>query len=203
MLNLLRERPMTYDATTNQLVLARVGYAGFRLYAPTIDAVDGLRRYFESQGLPVHTEAQRIQEVLALDRSLTLLFWGIAVVGMVGGAMALLASAYAAVERKRRDLGVLRLLGVSRRTLFRYPMYQSLMICVGAFIVAMVFFTGMALAINDWFRGHLNPGESFCRLPPSALTGALGLTLLIAMLAAACAAWRVTQVDPAEALRDE
>jgi putative ABC transport system permease protein len=203
MLNLLRERPMTYDATTNQLVLARVGYAGFRLYAPTIDAVDGLRRYFESQGLPVHTEAQRIQEVLALDRSLTLLFWGIAVVGMVGGAMALLASAYAAVERKRRDLGVLRLLGVSRRTLFRYPMYQSLMICVGAFIVAMVFFTGMALAINDWFRGHLNPGESFCRLPPSALTGALGLTILIAMLAAACAAWRVTQVDPAEALRDE
>ena len=59
---------------------------------------------------------------------------------MVGGAMALLASLYAAVERKRRDLGVLRLLGLSRRTLCRYPMYQSLMICVGGFIVALLFF---------------------------------------------------------------
>ena len=202
-LNLLRERNMTYDATTNQFVLTRGGYAGFRLYAKTIDDVDDLRRYFESQGLPVHTEAQRIKEVIDLDRYLTLLFWGIAAVGMVGGAMALLASSYAAVERKRRDLGVLRLLGVSRRTLFRYPMYQSLMICVGGFIVALLFFFGMAIAINDWFHHHLSPGESFCRLPPAALTGAFGLTLMVAMLAATCAAWRVTQIDPAEALRDE
>ena len=33
--------------------------------------------------------------------------------------------------------------------------------------------------------------------------GASGLTLLVALLASTCAAWRVTQIDPAEALRDE
>jgi putative ABC transport system permease protein len=203
MLNLLHERDMTYDTATHQFVLSRLGYAGFRLYAKTIDDVDTLRRYFESQGLPVQTEAQRIQEVTDLDRSLTLLFWGIATVGMVGGAMALLASLYATVERKRRELGVLRLLGISRRTLFRYPLYQGLMIGVGGFATAMLFFTGMALAIQGWFHHHLGPGESFCRLPPSHTAGALGLTLLMAMLAATCAAWRVTQIDPAEALRDE
>jgi putative ABC transport system permease protein len=202
-LNLLHERNMTYDTATHQFVLSRLGYAGFRLYAKTIDDVDTLRRYFESQGLPVQTEAQRIQEVTDLDRSLTLLFWGIATVGMVGGATALLASLYATVERKRRELGVLRLLGISRRTLFRYPIYQGLMISVGGFATAMLFFTGMALAIHGWFHNHLGPGESFCRLPPSHTAGALGLTLLMAMLAATCAAWRVTQIDPAEALRDE
>jgi putative ABC transport system permease protein len=68
-LNLLRERNMTYDATTNQFVLTRGGYAGFRLYAKTIDDVDDLRRYFESQGLPVHTEAQRIKEVIEIATS--------------------------------------------------------------------------------------------------------------------------------------
>jgi len=98
---------------------------------------------------------------------------------------------------------VLRLLGVSRRTLFRYPIYQGLMISVGGFAIAMLFFTGMALAINGVFHKHLGPGESFCRLPLSHTAGALGLTLLVAMLAATCAAWRVTQIDPAEVLRDE
>jgi putative ABC transport system permease protein len=202
-LNLFRERNMTYDATMNQFVLARLGYAGFRLYAKTIDDVDNLRRHFESQGLPVHTEAQRIQEVTDLDRSLTLLFWGIAAVGIVGGAMALLASLYAAVERKRRELGVLRLLGLSRRMLCRYPIYQGLMIGGGGFATAMLFFTSMALAINGWFHGHLGPGESFCRLPPSHTAGASALTLLVALLAASCAAWRVTRIEPADALRDE
>jgi putative ABC transport system permease protein len=203
MLNLFRERNLTYDATTHQFVLSRLGYAGFRLYARSIDEVDNLRRYFESQGLPVHTEAQRIKEVTDLDRYLTLLFWGIATVGMLGGTTALLASLYATVERKRRDLGVLRLLGMSRRTLFRYPLYQGLMISGGGFAIAMLFFSGMALAINGWFHNHLGAGESFCRLPSWHTAGALGLTLLVAMLAATCAAWRVTQIDPAEALRDE
>jgi putative ABC transport system permease protein len=203
MLNLFRERNMTYDAMTNQFVLARLGYAGFRLYATTIDTVDDLRRDIESQGLPVHTEAQRIQEVSDLDRALTLLFWGIAAVGIVGGALALLASLYATVERKRRDLGVLRLLGLSRRTLCRYPIYQGLMISVGGFAIAMLFFSGMAQAINGWFQAHLGPGESFCQLPPAYTAGASALTLLVALLAATCAAWRVTHIDPAEALRDE
>jgi len=202
-LNLFRERNMTYDATTHQFVLARLGYAGFRLYATSIDDVDHLRRYFESQGLPVNTEAQRIQEVTELDRSLTLLFWGIAAVGIVGGATTLLASLYAAMERKRRELGVLRLLGLSRRTLCRYPIYQGLMISAGGFAMAMLFFTSMALAINGWFSGHLGPGESFCRLSPAHTAGASALTLLVALFAATCAAWRVTQIDPAEALRDE
>jgi putative ABC transport system permease protein len=202
-LNLFRERHITYDATVDQFVLSRQGYAGFRLYARTIHDVDGLRRYFASQGLPVHTEAQRIQEVTDLDRYLTLLFWGIALVGIVGGAMALLASLYASVERKRRELGVLRLLGLSRRTLFRYPIYQGLMISAGGFAMALLFFTGMATAINWWFRDHLGPGESFCRIPAAYTAGAAGLTLFIATLAATSAAWRVTQIDPAEALRDE
>jgi putative ABC transport system permease protein len=202
-LNLFRERSLTYDTTMKQFILSRLGYAGFRLYAKTIDEVEGLRRYFENQGLPIHTEAQRIKDVTDLDRYLTLLFWGIAAVGIVGGATALLASLYAAVERKRRDLGVLRLLGVSRQMLFRYPIYQGLMISAGGFGTAMLFYTVMAMAINGWFHGHLGPGESFCRLPAAHSAGALGLTLLVAVLAATCAAWRVTQIDPAEALRDE
>jgi putative ABC transport system permease protein len=202
-LSVLRERNLTYDVATGEFVLSRQGYAGFRLYAKAIDDVDGIRRYFADEDLPVQTEAERIKDVTDLDHYLTLLFWAIAAVGILGGTTALIASLYASVERKRRELSVLRLLGLSRRVLLRYPIYQSMLISTGGYAVAILFFTGMTTAINTWFSEHLREGESFCQLPLLHAGGTLVVTLLVAGLAATCAAWRVGQIDPAEALRDE
>ena len=202
-LNLLRYRPITYDATLQTFVLPRLGYASFRLYATTIDAVEGLRRYFTDNQIPVHTEAQRIQDVTDLDTYLTLLFWCVATIGMLGGAAALVASLYASVERKRRALSVLSLLGLPRVALFRYPVYQGIVLSAGGYLVALLCFAAMARIINRFFRAHLGHGESFCMLSVLHVGSACLLTLLIAVLAATWAAWRVTQIEPAEALRDE
>jgi putative ABC transport system permease protein len=200
---LSQSREVAFERDREEFVLTRRGYAGFRLYAKTIDTVEGLRQFFEDQAIPVHTEAGRIKDVRDLDTYLTLIFWLIATVGILGGVMALLASLYASVERKKRELSVLRLLGLSGPGLFRYPIYQGMLIGTGGFVVAVVFFSMIAAVINTLFRAHLAPGESFCRLPVLHGASALGITLLIAVLAAAVAAWRVTQIDPAEALRDE
>ena len=202
-LKLSQLREVAFDREREEFVLTRRGYAGFRLYAKTIDTVEGLRQFFESESLPIHTEARRIKDVLDLDKYLTLIFWLIATVGILGGVMALLASLYASVERKKRELSVLRLLGLSGPVLFRYPIYQGVLIGTGGFVVAVVFFSVIAAMINTLFRAHLAAGESFCRLPVLHAVSALGITILIAILAAAVAAWRVTQIEPAEALRDE
>ena len=77
------------------------------------------------EGLDINAHVQEINRVQVLDRGLTRLFWLVAVVGMVGGFAALVASLYAAVERKRRDLGVIRLMGLSRYQVFGFPIYQS------------------------------------------------------------------------------
>lgn len=203
-LNLSKQRQLSYDSELKTFVLARRGYAGFRLYARTIDDVNALRLHFENtEGIPVHTEAQRIKDVKDLDRYLTLLFWFIAAVGVLGGTTALIASLYASVERKKRELGVLRLIGLSRAALFRYPIYQGVLIGIGGFIVAIVFFQSMATAINRFFAAHLGAGESFCKLPLTHASGALLATILIAILAASWASGRVMRIEPAEALRDE
>jgi putative ABC transport system permease protein len=202
-LKLFQYRTIQYDRDLHEFVLSRRGYAAFRLYAKTIDDVDGLRRYFEGQGITVHTEAGRIKDVIDLDTYLTLIFWLIAAVGVVGGVTALLASLYAAVERKKRELGVLRLLGLSRPALFRYPIYQGMLIGLGGFMVAIIFFESMAMLINSLFAVHLQVGESFCRLPVVHTASALAVTIVIAMVAATFAAWRITLIEPAEALRDE
>jgi putative ABC transport system permease protein len=202
-LRLSQLRGIAYEKDAGEFVLSRRGYAGFRLYAKTIDTVDGLRQYFESESIPVHTEARRIKDVVDLDRYLTLIFWLIATVGIIGGVLALLASLYASVERKKRELSVLRLIGLSGPLLFRYPIYQGMLIGTGGFVVALVFFTAIATTINTLFSAHLAADESFCRLPIMHAISALGVTIVVAILAATVAAWRVTQIEPAEALRDE
>ncbi|MGE4293850.1 MAG: ABC transporter permease [Desulfovibrio sp.] len=202
-LNLFGERNVGFDALTGEFTLARRGYAGFRLYAATIDDVDGLRRELEAQGVTVSTEAERIRDVMELDGYLTLIFLLIAGVALVGGAASLTASLYASVERKRRDLSVLRLLGLSGPTLFRFPVYQGALIAVAGFGVAFSFFEIMAVVINTLFHEHLQAEESLCRLEPWHLGAALAGTVLIAVAAGSVAAWRVTRIEPAEALRDE
>jgi putative ABC transport system permease protein len=202
-LNLFTERNIAFDPGQNQFVLKRRGYAGFRLYAATIDDVDGLKRHLEAQGIPVHTEAQRIRDVMELDGYLTLLFLLISAVGICGGVAALTASLYASVERKRKELSVLRLIGFSRGALFRFPVYQGVLIAGSGFLLALAFFFVMAWTVNALFRSHLQAGESFCRLSAWHLVLSVTAVGILASLSSFAAAWRVASIDPAESLRDE
>lgn len=202
-LNLFQVRSILYQEQEERFLLARRGYAGFRLYAAGIDDVEPLRRHFQAQGLTVHTEAERIQDVVRMDSYLTLIFWLVALVGLAGGVASLTASFYAAVERKRRDLSVLRLLGLSRFTLFFFPVFQGVMVGAGGFLAAWLFFAALALAINTLFQDHLQAQESLCRLHWWHLCAALAATLLVGLVSAGMAALRASSVDPAETLRND
>ena len=119
-LNLFRERMIRYEPLEDSFIFSRRGYPGFRLYAQSIDQVDALRRFFEEREIPVYTQAERIRDVRELDFFLTMIFWLIAVMVMVGGMASLVASLYASVERKRKELSVLRLIGLSGTSLIRF-----------------------------------------------------------------------------------
>ena len=200
---LLRNRPLIFDETSNDFLLARGGYAGFRMYASSLENVSSLKRHLEGQGISVNTEAERIDDVMRLDKYLSLIFWLIAAGSLVGGAACLLSNIYAGIERKRRELAVLRLLGLSGGAFIRFPLYTAGFFAIFGFLVAMALFLCMATLINLLFGGHLQAGESLCRLawwhPPVAL----GLTLAVSLLAGGIAAKRSIGVDPADALRND
>ena len=210
-LKLFAYRNIRYDEDVGEFVLFRRGYAGFRMYAKTIDDVDGLRKFFEDQFIPVHTEMRDIKKVNDLDRGMTLVFWLLAAVGIAGSVASLTASLYASVERKKREMSVLRLIGLSGMKLFRFPVYQGVIIGAGGFLVSMILFEIFSSFINTWFSPYidkllgfpLEQGVSFCRLPFLHISAVLAGIIVIASLAATVAAFRITRIEPAEALRDE
>ncbi len=202
-LRLLADRQIAFIPESKKFVLARQGYAGFRLYTTTIDQVDSLRQDFESRGIGVNTQAERIRDVKELNYYLTLIFWIITAAAAIGGAATLAASLYGSVERKRREIAVLRLLGFSRTRLLAFPLYQGILLGLGGLAVAAGFFYLLAGLINHLFADMIRANESLCTLAPVHILWFLGGIIIIAMVAAIGAAWRVTRLELVEALRDE
>lgn len=197
------QRAVHYDSQQGELLLDRVGFRGFRLYTRSIDDVPGLARELRRQGIEVIAEIEAIERIRVLDQGLTRIFWLVALVGIAGGIAALVASLYAAVERKKQPLGVMRLLGFSRRDLFRFPIYQGVIIALLSFGTAAAGYFGLAAVINRVFATDLAMGQRICHLPTGHLMAAVFGTLLLAWASTLVAAWTSTRIEPAEALRYE
>lgn len=178
---------------------ARV-YPGFRLYARDLDAVETLRLHFAGRDQEVATQAEAIAQVRSLSRNLTLVFWIIAGLALAGAFAAMAASTLAAVERKRRELSVLRLLGVSTAALVSFVVLQALYTGVFSLALAGVLYLAAEAGLNRLFQSAA--GEYACRLLFSHYLLALLATLACSALAAATGGWRAARIEASEGLRD-
>lgn len=203
MLHTAAGRAVSFDPKTKQFAMARGGYRGFRLYARSIDDVPRLVRELEDQGIDVVAEEEAILRIQTLDQGLSRLFRLIALLGVFGGTAVLVASLYAAVERRRRDLGVLRLLGFARSHVFFFPVAQGIIIAVLGLGAGFGGYAVLAASIDRTFTAELAAGEAFCSLPPAYIPLFFLLTVTLAAVASLAAAWRATRIDPAEAIRDQ
>jgi putative ABC transport system permease protein len=177
-------------------------YPAFRLYARSIYDVAGLKLGFERQGIEVRTRAADIELVQRMDRNLATIYWAIAIIGLVGFALSLSASLWANVDRKRKELSVLRLVGFRTGDIVWFPMVQALYTGLLGWALASLIYLGAAEAINQLLADQLAAGQTVCRLLPPHYAVALGLTLASALAAAGMAGWRASRVAPSDGLRE-
>ena len=177
-------------------------YARFRLYAASIYSVAGLEADLAAEGVETRTQVGEIAAMQALDRNLSRVFWLIAALGTAGFVASLAANLLANVERKRRELSIVRLIGFPTRSLVLFPVAQAVLIGVAGALAALGGYWPVATALNVWFAESLEAGESICRLLPPHLGIALAGTLVCAAAAAAWAGLRAARIEPAEGLRD-
>lgn len=175
-------------------------YPGFRLYARALEDVEPLRQYLAAQQVQVVTQAAQIAQVQTLSRNLDLLFWLITTLALVGALAATSAGTLAAIERKQRELAVLRLLGFGSGALLFFVILQALYSGLFASVLSALLYRLAEGGINHLFVQV--PGDYASRLLPEHYLVALGAVLLASALAAALGGRRVARIDASQGIRD-
>ena len=150
----------------------------------------------------MRTRARDIENVKAIERVLTFIFSVIAIIASLGFALSLSGALWINVERKRRDLALLRLLGQRRHGVMLIPAIQAAGIALAAYLLAMLAYGFGANVFNRQLGANLAESQFVCKLEWSDAALAGGLTLMVALLASLVGGYRASKVDPAECLRE-
>lgn len=176
-------------------------YTGFRLFTRSIYDVAELKRWFNEQGIEVRTRASGIETVQRLDRNLSLIYWLIALIGLIGFVISLSASLWANINSKRIELSVLRVVGFGTLDIIWFPIAQSLLTAIFGWWLAVNIFFVASLLINDEITIQLQPGY-VCYLLPIHYLMTLALTCGLALFTALIAGFRSARIEPADGLRE-
>jgi putative ABC transport system permease protein len=194
---------IAFDSRRNSFVIQQDGYRSFRLFAHDLNGVERLSSVLAGQGIKVESSMEQISSLRELDANMTVLVELVGGVTGAGAVGALLTSLLASIERKKREFGVLRLMGTARPHLILIPLAQAQLIVGVAFGLAVVVLRIFAFASDRAFYGKLGPGETFCSIQGSQLAVAWVIAAFMAALVALVASARLFSIEAADAIRWE
>lgn len=177
-------------------------FASLRLFAASLDAVQGLADQLRAQSIEVRTKADEIAMVKAVDKTLGSLFAIIASLAIGGYLLSLAASLWANVDRKRKDLALMRLVGFPPGAVMAFPVVQAALIAVIGTSLSAALAGGVAWIVNTMLANTLSQEEFACLLLPGDIAVALAVTVVLALLASSLGGYRAARIDPAESLRE-
>jgi putative ABC transport system permease protein len=120
----------------------------------------------------------------------------IGIVTILASAIFLLCVMIIRVDERRRDMGVLRLIGVSRGTVFRAIVLEAVAIAVVGSAVGAGLGLVAARIVNAHYAGVYDTTLRFALVTPRIVLIAALLGLLLGVGAGVLAAWRVVSTPP-------
>ncbi|MBR9971140.1 ABC transporter permease [Magnetospirillum sulfuroxidans] len=190
------------DGRDTPMAMAERPFSSARLFARSLDGVAILADRLRAQGMEVRTRADDIELVKAVDRTLGFIFAMVAGLAVGGYLLSLAASLWANVDRKRRELALMRLVGFPPLASLAFPAIQAGLIALSGATLSAGLAFGVAYVVNVSLAANLNREEFVCLLRAADLAIASGATLTLALIASTLGGYRAARIDPAESLRD-
>jgi len=177
-------------------------YARARLYARDIDSVASLERWLNAQHIETGSRLADIDNVKAINHVLGVIFGVIAGAALVGCVASLVGAFLANIDRKRRSLALLRLMGFTAPAVASYMVLQALALALIGYLGGILCYFAGSEAFNQLLGGQRITGSFICQITPVHGLVALLLSLLVAALVALAGVTRALQIQPAESLRE-
>ncbi len=125
----------------------------------------------------------------------------IAVVTVAGSTAFLLALMVIRAEERREIVGMLRLIGVSRRSIVLEVLLEGLVVAVGGAILGVAIAALAQYGINLFFQVRYDTTLVFVRVTPAIALRCLAVALPIGIVTGAAAAWMLVRQPPAGLVR--
>ncbi|MHC8384726.1 ABC transporter permease [Pseudomonas sp. LB3P14] len=177
-------------------------YARARLYARDIDQVAPLERWLNGQHIETSSRLADIDNVKAINHVLGLIFGVIALAALIGCVASMVGAFLANIDRKRKSLAVLRLLGFKRTAVAGFVVLQALLLSLAGYLGGLGFYAVGSHLFDNLLGSSQATGSFVCHITVWHGLGALLLTFLVAALVAVIGAVRAINIEPAESLRE-
>jgi len=177
-------------------------YARARVYAHDIDQVAPLERWLNEQRIETSSRLADIDNVKAINHVLGLIFSVIALAALIGCVASMVGAFLANIDRKRKSLAVLRLLGFNRPAVAGFVVLQALLLSLAGYLGGLVFYFIGSLLFDRLLGSSQATGTFVCHITIGHGLAALLLTFLVAALVAVIGAVRAISIEPAESLRE-
>lgn len=177
-------------------------YAKFRLYAKDLASVIPLYYYLVDQHLNVSSKVREIQNLQAVTHVLNFIYGVIALVSVLGGALALTGLILSALRASKRNFVLLRLMGQGSRGIYGVVMVEGVIIATVGFALALTLYSIGAGIFNTYFGTTLS-GAMISELTLGHMALFYGATLaLVLLIALSCAKFVFLKAHIADILRE-
>ena len=120
----------------------------------------------------------------------------IAVISIVASAVFLLCIMLLKVEERRRDAAVMRLVGISRRTIFVALVLEAMAVALVGSAIGVALALAAGSVTNLYYRRLFDTALIFSRITPDIVWFSVALSLLLGAAAGAMAAFRLVKTPP-------
>ncbi|MGK3111844.1 ABC transporter permease [Candidatus Pantoea formicae] len=177
-------------------------YARARLYAKSIDHVASLERDLRAQRIETSSRLADIENVKSINRVLGLIFNIIAATALVGCIASLIGSFIANVDRKRKHIAVLRLLGFTGPAVGGYVIVQGCLLSLFAYVGGYGIYLIASQIFNRALAGSQATDQMLCKITLTHSLLAMLITVVVALVVASIGAYRAIKIEPAQSLRE-
>ncbi|PWF21304.1 ABC transporter permease [Corticimicrobacter populi] len=179
-----------------------VRYARVRLYAPDADRISSLARWLQEQHIDTRSQQAQADSVRQISTVLGWVFGVIAVAALLGCIASLAGAFLSNIERKRRNLALLGLLGSTQGELAWLMQVQALCLSSAAYACSLLIYGLGSLVFDTVLGGGPATGRFVCELAGWQMAMGYVLTLLLAGSVSWAGTRRAVRIDPAESLRE-
>ena len=180
----------------------RQHFARARIYATEIEQVESLASFLTDQRIETSSRLAEIKAVQQIDRVLSIVFNVIAWAAVLGCAASMIGGLMANIDRKRKDLALLRLFGYGREAMLGYVVMQAMTLTALGFCLGYLLYGVGSILFDQLLGVALSAGRFVCRLEPMHVVFALCAALLVSLCVSLFGGILVTKIEPAESLRD-